>query len=161
MFTLCVGYDSVGVIQLVSVFFSSRRRHTRCALVTGVQTCALPIYPAVEGFLLVPEFVASIQRQPVDDPQGESESHYLPPRDRLRRDPPCTADQRSIVHRNGKPSENSIIAVCLEAGNCRFGRIVRILAEEDVEDRDCAVPDEQSECVEDAPSRQVDEIKPD
>src|SRR3546814_3645039 len=23
--------------------FSSRRRHTRCALVTGVQTCALPI----------------------------------------------------------------------------------------------------------------------
>src|SRR3546814_13549277 len=27
----------------VSFFFSSRRRHTRCALVTGVQTCALPI----------------------------------------------------------------------------------------------------------------------
>src|SRR3546814_2098075 len=26
--------------------FSSRRRHTRCALVTGVQTCALPIYDA-------------------------------------------------------------------------------------------------------------------
>src|SRR3546814_9084857 len=25
-------------------FFSSIRRHTRCALVTGVQTCALPIY---------------------------------------------------------------------------------------------------------------------
>src|SRR3546814_10250895 len=25
-------------------FFSSRRRHTRCALVTGVQTFALPIY---------------------------------------------------------------------------------------------------------------------
>src|SRR3546814_3312219 len=28
-------------------FFSSRRRHTRCALVTGVQTCALPIYLVV------------------------------------------------------------------------------------------------------------------
>src|SRR3546814_7693587 len=27
----------------VFVFFSSRRLHTRCALVTGVQTCALPI----------------------------------------------------------------------------------------------------------------------
>src|SRR3546814_7175529 len=26
------------------VCFSSRRRHTSCALVTGVQTCALPIY---------------------------------------------------------------------------------------------------------------------
>src|SRR3546814_19827932 len=29
-------------------FFSSRRRHTRCALVTGVQTCALPI--SSDGF---------------------------------------------------------------------------------------------------------------
>src|SRR3546814_18847404 len=27
-------------------YFSSRRRHTRCALVTGVQTCALPILSA-------------------------------------------------------------------------------------------------------------------
>src|SRR3546814_9917435 len=31
----------------VFFFFSSRRRHTRCALVTGVQTCALPIYPDI------------------------------------------------------------------------------------------------------------------
>src|SRR3546814_5651091 len=30
-------------------FFSSRRRHTRCALVTGVQTCALPILD-LDGF---------------------------------------------------------------------------------------------------------------
>src|SRR3546814_8960719 len=28
---------------MMCFFFSSRRRHTRCALVTGVQTCALPI----------------------------------------------------------------------------------------------------------------------
>src|SRR3546814_7324700 len=33
----------LGIIHAVCVFFSSRRRHTRCALVTGVQTCALPI----------------------------------------------------------------------------------------------------------------------
>src|SRR3546814_7565812 len=37
-------------------FFSSRRRHTRCALVTGVQTCALPISPPT------PEEIA--RRQP-------------------------------------------------------------------------------------------------
>src|SRR3546814_3692489 len=29
------------------ICFSSRRRHTRCALVTGVQACALPIYVAL------------------------------------------------------------------------------------------------------------------
>src|SRR3546814_5725106 len=29
--------------MLMFFFFSSRRRHTSCALVTGVQTCALPI----------------------------------------------------------------------------------------------------------------------
>src|SRR3546814_2241894 len=31
--------------MILLFFFSSRRRHTRCALVTGVQTCALPISP--------------------------------------------------------------------------------------------------------------------
>src|SRR3546814_1580935 len=36
MFCSCFGV-------VVVFFFSSRRRHTRCALVTGVQTCALPI----------------------------------------------------------------------------------------------------------------------
>src|SRR3546814_9043958 len=34
---------------MVYFFFSSRRRHTRCALVTGVQTCALPIFGPVAG----------------------------------------------------------------------------------------------------------------
>src|SRR3546814_3605765 len=53
-------------------FFSSRRRHTRCALVTGVQTCALPIYCV--GAL---QFIAdgtgeridstTIEGEPVDD----------------------------------------------------------------------------------------------
>src|SRR3546814_3322574 len=33
----------------VFFFFSSRRRHTRCALVTGVQTCALPIFSCCLG----------------------------------------------------------------------------------------------------------------
>src|SRR3546814_5674621 len=31
------------MLDSIFFFFSSRRRHTRCALVTGVQTCALPI----------------------------------------------------------------------------------------------------------------------
>src|SRR3546814_6273920 len=41
---MCCLYD------FLMFFFSSRRRHTRCALVTGVQTCALPIYASVERF---------------------------------------------------------------------------------------------------------------
>src|SRR3546814_16800533 len=36
-----MGKDS---LMLICFVCSSRRRHTRCALVTGVQTCALPIY---------------------------------------------------------------------------------------------------------------------
>src|SRR3546814_1511431 len=32
------------LLRFLYFFFSSRRRHTRCALVTGVQTCALPIF---------------------------------------------------------------------------------------------------------------------
>src|SRR3546814_5339929 len=37
-------YDEEFIHDVFCFCFSSRRRHTRCALVTGVQTCALPIY---------------------------------------------------------------------------------------------------------------------
>src|SRR3546814_5929848 len=40
----CVVVHHVVVFLCFLFFFSSRRRHTRCALVTGVQTCALPIW---------------------------------------------------------------------------------------------------------------------
>src|SRR3546814_9505639 len=43
MFLILLWY----VYDVCYFFFSSRRRHTRCALVTGVQTCALPIYAEV------------------------------------------------------------------------------------------------------------------
>src|SRR3546814_7326925 len=45
-------------VQLV-FFFSSRRRHTRCALLTGVQTCALPICQPSLGLLTVNALTAS------------------------------------------------------------------------------------------------------
>src|SRR3546814_5756929 len=41
---LCLLLYLLTFVLLLFFFFSSRRRHTRCALVTGVQTCALPIY---------------------------------------------------------------------------------------------------------------------
>src|SRR3546814_1142378 len=47
----------------VLFFFSSRRRHTRCALVTGVQTCALPIFyqeRKMLGKLLVPQVLKAV-----------------------------------------------------------------------------------------------------
>src|SRR3546814_6134292 len=37
------------ICYVLVFFFSSRRRHTRCALVTGVQTCAFPISLLVAG----------------------------------------------------------------------------------------------------------------
>src|SRR3546814_3843970 len=46
-------------------FFSSRRRHTRCALVTGVQTCALPILGG------------SVQRVDVGDAAGERDLRHV------------------------------------------------------------------------------------
>src|SRR3546814_2457093 len=48
----------------VVFFFSSRRRHTRCALVTGVQTCALPICP---GHISVTGISSAAQKNSTDD----------------------------------------------------------------------------------------------
>src|SRR3546814_7788289 len=52
-------------------FFSSRRRHTRCALVTGVQTCALPIFLRYDGGTHGYDgFGLGERRQGGDDPLG-------------------------------------------------------------------------------------------
>src|SRR3546814_18449162 len=50
-------------IDFFVFFFSSRRRHTRCALVTGVQTCALPIYPAT--IMTDPELADATYIEPI------------------------------------------------------------------------------------------------
>src|SRR3546814_5453304 len=48
-------------------FFSGRRRHTRCALVTGVQTCALPSH-AANGLGREPGAAAPLRRRdPIDE----------------------------------------------------------------------------------------------
>src|SRR3546814_3471720 len=56
-------------------FFSSRRRHTRCALVTGVQTCALPISKPQQGisFLLIDMATPGITVRPIILLDGEHE----------------------------------------------------------------------------------------
>src|SRR3546814_7221161 len=53
-------------------FFSSRRRHTRCALVTGVQTCALPIslQPAAP-------FIEQQHRRGHDERQHDRRDHQM------------------------------------------------------------------------------------
>src|SRR3546814_18481689 len=59
----------ISAVDVVVVFFvSSRRRHTRCALVTGVQTCALPISDDKPAYLRRvnqehEDIYAAIQRQ--------------------------------------------------------------------------------------------------
>src|SRR3546814_10595763 len=50
--------------ESVLFFFSSRRRHTRCALVTGVQTCALPIWLGPGPPVADPEYLAAAKAFP-------------------------------------------------------------------------------------------------
>src|SRR3546814_8555030 len=73
---MCVCWTCVVSATTCNVFFfSSRRRHTICALVTGVQTCALPISNLVDPFDFAPaadkdsDFIpkASLTYKPSDD----------------------------------------------------------------------------------------------
>src|SRR3546814_8369738 len=63
-------------------FFSSRRRHTRCALVTGFQTCALPISSAFSADAATIFTDANPARRPVSHPTAS-------PRRRSRRPRSC------------------------------------------------------------------------
>src|SRR3546814_5872112 len=62
-------------------FFSSRKRHTRCALVTGVQTCALPIYTTEAG---ASGCADTFTEQPRPEPHGGRERAA-----ENRQGPPC------------------------------------------------------------------------
>src|SRR3546814_6769635 len=87
--------------DIVFCFFSSRRRHTICELVTGVQTCALPIYDlthTADRTVLATVYTCAIREdlsrwQAMHLPKGEREydhrhHHRIDtggPRRRLRR----------------------------------------------------------------------------
>src|SRR3546814_5645117 len=80
---LVVVHSRLSVVSIVGVFcFSSRRRHTRCALVTGVQTCALPICTPgsaadLRGHVLVgyvPEFIFSPELDYLDEVEAGLEA---------------------------------------------------------------------------------------
>src|SRR3546814_4181147 len=59
----------------VVFFFSSRRRHTSCALVTGVQTCALPIHDAAGAvFTIEDELGAAEEEEDDDEEEGAEDS---------------------------------------------------------------------------------------
>src|SRR3546814_6538764 len=62
-------------LYLLFIFFlSSRRRHTRCALVTGVQTCALPIYGRIPQILTSKE-LDEFHHMLAEKEEGET-NHY-------------------------------------------------------------------------------------
>src|SRR3546814_7277090 len=66
LFTACrIRFFRASDSSLVMFFFSSRRRHTRCALVTGVQTCALPIYlvALARGLMVDPNWPVRAARE--------------------------------------------------------------------------------------------------
>src|SRR3546814_3642297 len=74
-------------------FFSSRRRHTRCALVTGVQTCALPIYDT--GTPL--HYSLSSEKKKRRLSSGRSESLTLPGVDMSKLRYAAGEDRKSVV----------------------------------------------------------------
>src|SRR3546814_19312175 len=87
------------VVSCVSFvfFFSSRRRHTSCALVTGVQTCALPIYLGKFFLRGLPSPLGSHYWY------GVTDAGCLPPsNDGYRHLPGCKQTARSEERRVGK-----------------------------------------------------------
>src|SRR3546814_10985883 len=99
------------------LFFSIRRRHTRCALVTGVQTCALPIYEAaalphhdggqpLEAVAQQRDAAGAVARVAEGD-LGAAERHVEDGADEL----PATAAQRALPQHPAAPVAPATLAL--------------------------------------------------
>src|SRR3546814_20215126 len=109
---------------LLECFFSSRRRHTRCALVTGVQTCALPISPQRALDLLDQLAIQFLPPQPraAIVPLHRRQKTVRQMRDIVRRPPP-RHDHVAAVPRHPPPHDGNGPGIgresCREKG-CKY-----------------------------------------
>src|SRR3546814_12009536 len=106
---------SVLVLCVLFFFFSSRRRHTRCALVTGVQTCALPIYRRTVHYV---ESSPEDQLQPI-----HWTLQYAKPGDQLDLEQPVlfhVDSQKRIEVPNARSEERRVGKACVSTCRSRW-----------------------------------------
>src|SRR3546814_15063522 len=105
-------------------FFSSRIRHTRCALVTGVQTCALPISKA---------FVLSFSEALHEEmkPHNIRVTALCPGPTRTEFADIANVNDSNLFHRFASPPErvardglNALDAVCAVAGSGMTNKLI-------------------------------------
>src|SRR3546814_14359082 len=136
MLLLSVIWISVCVFLYVVVFFfSSRRRHTRCALVTEVQTCALPISRMLgeqrEGIGAGEDDMADVEFEDDALRVGSGEQHRIGRRAVERREPdivrviadrqpvrprPVRAPARPACRGRGRRRGTEAAATCVSGG---------------------------------------------
>src|SRR3546814_4114975 len=108
-------------------FFLSRRRHTRCALVTGVQTCALPIYAASIRYRMTAArlpVVKDLERFSFDgNPINEEMIRSL-------HDGSFLPSRRNIVLVGGTGTGKTHLAIAITANVVRRGARARYRSEE-------------------------------
>src|SRR3546814_15075010 len=107
-------------------FFSSRRRHTRCALVTGVQTCALPISAStINGTsTAITALYKPLNLHPTKDPlithlqKGLIHAHTCCPIERSKTFNPSAL--RELFHKRSE--ERRVGKECVSTGSSRWSQ---------------------------------------
>src|SRR3546814_10439070 len=97
------------VFLLYVVFFSSRRRHTRCALVTGVQTCALPI-----------SSIAVVQARPFFPSMFIEQEPQIPSRQDLRKVTVLSTSFLILISASSRSEERRVGKECVSTCRSRW-----------------------------------------
>src|SRR3546814_1471089 len=99
VFVLYLVYSIICEVFFYCFFFSSRRRHTRCALVTGVQTCALPIFETSAEALTSSGPTTTLPPGPLLSGRSEATDETQPSSDEkasARGDKPASGDPKIL-----------------------------------------------------------------
>ena len=102
-----------------------------------------PRQPLLERGVLVTELVRGVQPQTGVGAGDIGQDEERPPRQVMRAGPPGTADQGDEVQWHRRPGQPAVVAIGVELSHDRIGRVVRVFADDRVQQRHQAVADQQ------------------
>lgn len=115
--------------------------------------------PALEAVRLVPEFMRGVDRDARRRAERQREADVVVPRQRMRADDPHAHEERDVLDERREIDDQAVVALAFEVRHDVFGRVVAVVADQRVENRNHAEREQRAEPPEHVKPRRQRELR--